>query len=813
LLAARGFKTSPARGNIAWRLAALVTVVALPLTGWSVVGRQDDPKGRPLPESYANIEAANRSEYDVLANQIANWQSINRFESTTFNPSTLIAETDRDPADIVLRRSQALLSDLKKSASDKNWTDMQTCLSELAAKSRTIDISDSAARFELYLEACGLRRKIAFSNPLLNFDKILFAKHTRCGDNEGLGNHMCDQYFGWKAVPGGGIFVLDNPFGPNPTLRDVLENSVVASGRLKGQKLTQQGSYISPSLSYDGKTIYFAYTEKGDGDLWSSGKSYHIFKVNVDGSNLAQLTDGPWNEFDPYPMPNGKLVFISERRGGYGRCHGRPVPVYTLHTMKTDGGDITCISYHESNEWHPAMNNDGMVIYSRWDYVDRGFNQAHHPWITTPDGRDARVIHGNYPNGVRTRPWLEMHLRPIPNSRKYVAVAGPHHGQAYGSLIIVDPKVPDDDAMAPVRRITPDAAFPEGEDNRRYPYGMVYGTAWPLSEKYYIGIYDPKSSIHGVWLIDCFGNRELIYRDPKVGCLAPMPLGPRKTPPIVPDMAPPAQPTDNGTVVLMNVRDSLKPLPEGTKIKSLRIMQVLPKSTPIANDPRIGYGDQKNARAVLGTVPVEEDGSAYFTAPARKAIYFQALDENGLAVQSMKSDTYLHPGERLTCQGCHNPVRNSPAPTNRTAMALRRGPSVITPDVDGSHPFNFPRLVQGVLDKSCVSCHSNNPEAPDLSGDVTNQNGWTRSYTSLRNYAFFWDNAAEDRESRTTPGRFGAKASRLYQMLAKGHHDVKLSKADMHRITLWLDSNSDFYGSYEDTQRQAKGEVVWPTLD
>ena len=322
-----------------------------------------------------------------------------------------------------------------------------------------------------------------------------------------------------------------------------------------------------------------------------------------------------------------------------------------------------------------------------------------------------------------------------------------------------------------------------------------------------------KSSIHGIWLIDCFGNRELIYRDPKVGCLAPMPLRPRAIPPIIPDMAPPAQPTDNGTMVVMNVNDSLKPLPKGTKIKSLRIMQILPKSTPIANDPRIGYGDQKSARAVLGTVPVEADGSAYFTAPARKAIYFQALDENGLAVQSMKSDTYLHPGERLTCQGCHNPVRKSPAPTNRTAMALRRGPSVITPDVDGSHPFNFPRLVQGVLDKSCVSCHSNNPDAPDLSGDITNENGWTRSYTEPAGTTHSSGTALSGPSPRTTPGEFGARASRLYQMLAKGHHGVKLSQPDMHRITLWLDCNSDFYGSYENTQRQAKGEVVWPTLD
>ena len=130
MLAAHGFRINPARGNIAWRLAALVAVIALPLAGWSLVGRQDDPS----PEFHANIEAANKSEYDILANQIADRQSINRFASTTFNPSALIADTDRDPVDIVLRRTQALLSDLKISASGKNWTDMQASLSRLAAR-------------------------------------------------------------------------------------------------------------------------------------------------------------------------------------------------------------------------------------------------------------------------------------------------------------------------------------------------------------------------------------------------------------------------------------------------------------------------------------------------------------------------------------------------------------------------------------------------------------------------------------------------------------------------------------------------------
>jgi hypothetical protein len=213
----------------------------------------------------------------------------------------------------------------------------------------------------------------------------------------------------------------------------------------------------------------------------------------------------------------------------------------------------------------------------------------------------------------------------------------------------------------------------------------------------------------------------------------------------------------------------------------------------------------------LGTVPVEKDGSAYFTMPAKKPVFFQALDSNGLAVQSMRSDTYIHPGERLVCQGCHNQVKKSPSQAKTTPLALRRAPSYIKRDVEGSYPFNYPRLVQDVLNRNCVDCHSKNPNSPDLTGADGGQFGWSKSYFSLKDFAFFIEPFAET-TSRSIPGQFGAKASRLYKMLSAGHHDLKLSKADMHRLTLWLDCNSDFYGSYENIQAQSKGEVVWPTL-
>ncbi|MCY2930471.1 MAG: hypothetical protein NTV86_13420 [Planctomycetota bacterium] len=306
-----------------------------------------------------------------------------------------------------------------------------------------------------------------------------------------------------------------------------------------------------------------------------------------------------------------------------------------------------------------------------------------------------------------------------------------------------------------------------------------------------------------------------------MACLGAIPLRAQAPPPVLPHLtlagkpkAPglatqPAPADATGTVTVINVYDSLKPLPPNTRIAALRIMQLLPKTTPVADSPRIGYGAQKNIRAVLGTVPVESDGSAYFTAPARKPLYFQALDERGLAVQSMKSDTYLQPGDQLTCQGCHNQALRAPALSQPAARALKRAPSPITPEADGSRPFNYPRLVQTVLDRQCVGCHAKARQEGKNAIDLANAH---TSYNNLRPFAFFWDGAAAT-PSRTTPGQFGARASRLLAVLDKGHYGLKLPADDLRRITLWLDSNSDFYGSCENTAAQDQGQVVPLTLE
>ncbi|MDR1385981.1 MAG: discoidin domain-containing protein [Planctomycetaceae bacterium] len=811
-----------------------VRFTAKPLTTLDVLsetlGKSFNPENE-LAQQYAFLtdNLKERSRFETIANEV-------------YQRDSMILPEDRDPADIVLRRTAALLDDLRQLPDAPDLSAQDKKLKQLAEEVKTIETNDAVKRYDVYEKICKLRRQIAFTNPLLKFNEILFVKRHRAAFN-----HMCDQYYGINSVSGGGVFILLEPFGNSPKVRNLLEHSIVENGRLKGKKL-ENGAFVTPDISFDGKRVAFALVEcNGDKKQrihtdvskghWDVGDSHHIFTVNIDGSSLRQLTDGTWNDFDPCWLPNGRIAFITERRGGYLRC-GRECPTYTLFDMNDDGTMMRCLSYHETNEWNPSVTHDGRILYTRWDYIDRHGSAAHMPWITTLDGRDARAVHGNFsPRNERAD--MELDCRVVPNSPLQIATAAPHHGQAYGSFILIDPRVEDDDCMAPVKRITPDVAFPETQGGYQ-----VYGSPYPLSEKYYLAVADftmanePGAQAqqyvrgdYGIYLIDAFGNKELIYRDAEIGSMSPIPIQSRPIPPVSaiiasnvtenqPYVDPQKEKNLTATVSVLNAYESLFPLPEKTEIKEIRILQMIPMSVP-SGKPSHDIGKREPTspnsvvipRYVLGTVPVEADGSAHFIAPAHRELVFQAIDQNGLAVQSMRSAAYFQANENMTCDGCHEQKRHTPVTLNKMPLAMKRAPSKITPiDFPGVNPFSYPQLVQPVLDKNCIACHENNADTSPNLAKMPIQNKWYASYNSLiKDYAFYsYGNAL-----RTYPGKFGAYASKLYPILKDGHYDVKLTEEEMRRITLWLDCCSIFYGVYEKDggETQLLGGVAYPTLE
>ncbi|MCF0233382.1 MAG: PD40 domain-containing protein, partial [Thermoguttaceae bacterium] len=324
----------------------------------------------------------------------------------------------------------------------------------------------------LYAEIRGLKRALVFANPLYKGYPLLFCKRVPSSYT-----HMVAQLFGWRARPGGGLFVLEEP-----------------GKSLRARCLTADmplGSFLEPRLSYDGKKIVFSFVDLSarktfDQDLVHYDDPdegfYHIWTIDADGRDAKQLTFGSFDDLTPNWLPDGDVVFVSTRRKGYARCFwrafGRRWHTYALHRMKPNGDDIETLSWHDTNEWYPTVGRDGAVYYARWDYIDRDAVTHQNLWASRPDGANPRAVWGN----ATPNPQCVFQARQIPESGKFLAVASAHHSVTGGSLIIVDPSVGVDGPEA-IERVTPMTPFPETEG-----WGIpdFYESPFPLSEEFFI---------------------------------------------------------------------------------------------------------------------------------------------------------------------------------------------------------------------------------------------------------------------------------------------------------------------------------------
>ena len=734
-----------------------------------------------------------------------------------------------------LERGDALIADLQSSGvaldgAVNAWATLRKDFDALHAAQTNPEDSRWEALWQRVHEA---RRGLVFANPLSQTGPLLFVKQA-----PGMFSHQLTQYYGRYARPGGGVFVLDRP-GESMQVRPL------AAGAFP------QGSFMHPELTHDGTRVLvsFCAVDAPPQDTFKGqhGYYYHLYDMAADGTGVRELTDGAFDDFASKELPNGQIVFISTRRGGWHRCGTPGCEVYTLTLMNPDGTNIHTVSYHETQEWDPSVLNDGRLIYTRWDYVDRNAVFYEQLWSARPDGTAPAAFYGNNtfnPVGI----W---EARAVPGSQRVMATAAPHHGMTAGSIILVDP-TKGVDGPASVTRLTPDTPFPESEsllqpqwrsavgteppnrtpDMDRWP-GQCFRSPWPLSEKYFLAAfsYDPlvgepknnAANIFGLYFADAFGNRELVYRDLNIASAWPIPLRPRDKAPELPTLRD-ANAAKEGTYFLQNVYDSNPGVEPGT-IRRLRIVQVLPKATSGANNPTVGAANASPGKQVLGTVPVEADGSACFRAPAGIALSFQALDDLGQAAQVMRSVSYLQPGEAASCVGCHEPRLSAPAVKNTTPLATQRPPSTIMPGPDGSNPLSYPMLVQPVLDNHCVRCHSGaKPAGPTgtaivLTGEPAGR--YTTSYNTLIERVSYsaWgrgDFPDGNSEPLAQPGFFGAKGSPLIKMLLAGHHDVKLGADELDRLVTWIDANALFYGTFfpEEQAKQQRGErIAGPGLE
>ena len=511
----------------------------------------------------------------------------------------------------VLARARTLAGELRAAGVDIA-TDEQA-LGQLTAQVDALTTGQLTR--DHYFAARWIQRRLMLANPLLNFDSLLFAKRV-----PGVFSHMSDQYYGWWSRPGGGLYRLRGFREDAPVIECI-------SGSFK-----EPGSFLRPTLSYDGRKVLFAWcrfysdlagnTNKLDKSTVPEDAFYHVFEMNVDGTGLRQLTHGKYDDFDAQVLPDGRIVFLSTRRGQsiqcdrdsaartlarpdlpdiYVRCGGdpaRPVAVYTLHTMDANGGDLNAISPFEMFEWTPSVAADGTILYSRWDYIDRWNMPWMSLWAVNPDGTNPRLVYKNF----TPSPHCTFEPRSIPGSRKIIFNATGHHAQTMGSLALLDPDAGTEGAGL-IQRLTPEVCFPETEG---WP-DAYYANPWPLSERLYLVTWGRESNItqgglrpangQGLYLFDASGVLELLYRDPAIGCENPIPLRPSPCPPALVDTVKRDAPKE-GRFLVCDVYRGLKKVKRG-EVKALRVVAVPGKTQPVMNAPSIGLtkDDPRQMRA------------------------------------------------------------------------------------------------------------------------------------------------------------------------------------------------------------------------
>ena len=659
---------------------------------------------------------------------------------------------------------------------------------------------------------------MALSNPLLNFDTLLFTKRIPPGFP-----HMSDEYYGWWSRGGGGLFLLEQFKTDSPHVRCLTEG-------------WDAGSFIRPDLSFDGERVLFAYAkfypdvhkiaDKVNKGNLPEDAFYQIYEMRLDGSGIRRLTHGKYDSFDARYLPNDDIVFLSTRKGqaiqvspstaqstldvpdlpdAYVRCGGgnsRPVPVFTLHRMKSDGTRLLPISAFENFEWTPLVAADGRIVYARWDYIDRFNGPFMSLWSKNPDGTNPQLVYGNY----TSRPQCVFEARSVPGSHKFMFTASAHHSNLGGSIGLLD-RSRGTEGDAPITRLTPDACFPETEGWPQHYYLNPY----PLSENFFLVswsdaplpkhtmLMDPKNNpvaSMGVYFADSLGNMELLYRDPDISSLTPMPVRPRHRPPVVADLAAWDGPKE-GRFLLQDVHQGMGGLTRGT-VKSLRIVAVPPKVQPHMNRPILGVSAEDPGKYVLGTVPVAEDGSAYFRVPSGVPVLFQAIDGDGFAVQTMRSLTYVQPGQTLACIGCHEHRDRSPS-IGAMPLAAQTDPVRLRPGPEGSWPLRYDQLVQPVLDRYCVSCHRSDAEAPKAAAfDLTP----AKSYESLIHYADDDLKRLAFERDQSFVGQCPAQNSKIMTLLREGHYEVRLDGESSERLITWMDTYAHRQGHFSSEQER-----------
>ncbi len=655
-------------------------------------------------------------------------------------------------------------------------------------------------REELFLRARLAKRRLLFRAPeLRKLDRVLFVKRHPYEPS-----HNYSVILDAAGGPGGGIFVLEAPRrgdacdADSATVRKLLDAG--------------EGIIRDPAADFGVERIWFAWRRSMD-------DYYRLYAMDSDGGGVAQMTEGPFHDYFPCPLPDGGISFISTRCRARFLCW-RP-QAFVLFRMDADGGNIRALSHANLSEWTPAMMRDGRIIWMRSEYVDKGADFGHTLWAIRPDGTHPELIFGNntlncYANG-----------REVPDSREILCTLVSHGGDLNGPIALIDPSKGRFNPEA-ITNITPDV---EAHYHMSWAREQCFRDPYPIGRDYYLCSHAAMDRF-GLYVIDRYGNREMLYLDPEMGSMSPSLLRAETAPPVLGESERPHEEAVlEGEFFVADVYEGLGANVKRGTVKYIRVCQELR-----ADLIRLPGGEYQAdhepfedwyaspthkvrgphgwpsyvAKADLGTAPVEEDGSARFRAPAGKVLYFQALDKDFNEIQRMRSVVQLQAGETRGCVGCHENRFSTPRTGGVVPRAMRVGARRLEAPPWGAGAFSYEKVVQPVWDAKCISCHNaGDDRGIDLSGRPDGD-GIPASYRTVitRGWVHYFDYTWQQRHSKAEPLTFGTVRSGLWEVLDGGHYDVELTEEERRRIKCWTDLNCPLWPDYVfRPSRIAAGEV------
>ena len=622
-----------------------------------------------------------------------------------------------------------------------------------------------------------LRRTALLANPLLDFDRVLLVKRSE--------QNLC----------------LPQNWQGNSSMDSRTDNEIASVSIREGQSGLQTVYRPAIKQFVGDVDLHFNADKMLFSSIGSHGR-WQIFEVKADGTGLRQVSPADEvdiDSYDPVYLPDGRIIYDSTSTFQGVPCVGGSDYVANLHIMNSDGSGVRRLCFDQDNDWCPTMLPNGRVLYLRWEYTDSAHYFSRVLMSMNPDGTSQMEFYGSnsyWPNSL-------FYARPIPGSAtKFAGIVTGHHGVArMGELVVFDASKGRQEDAGVLQRIPGHGKTFQGiiKDTLVDESWPKFLHPYPLSEKHILVSCKPTPEAKwGLYLVDTFDNLVLLKEEHGYALFEPVPLRKTEAPPILQDRVNLA---DKNAIVFMQdvyMGPGLAGVPRGS-VKNLRVFQYEYSYRNQGGHYFVGMEAGWDLRRLIGTVPVESDGSAMFRIPANTPVAIQPLDAEGKALQQMRSWFVGMPGEYVSCVGCHE--RQNASTSLGLAEAARKKPSEPAPWYGPKRGFSFVREVQPVLDKYCSGCHNGQEGRPNLadasivptSGGIS---ALPKSYLDL--HPFVRRNGPEGDYHTLTPLEFHTDTSRLVQMLRKGHHRVNLDAEAWDRLITWIDINVPAYGTFHE---------------